>query len=356
MKFADAARLGIGATRVRLTGKRIPLAAMWALTNRCDALCSYCATPFRAQAELSTSQALDLLESLTQMGCQQISFTGGEPLLRDDLPTLLQTAGQLGIRTHLETNGHRLPDQIHTLLSVDHILIAIEGEEAIHNTLREPNSYSKAIAGIEASLRHDIETSITSVLTSTNLGELDAILALAERYGIGLTVRLPGNHPTFERAPPLKSEASPAEIRHALQFLIAARREGRPVAISEKTLHTLLEWDDYEQLTSPDPHRDQHCLAGVGHVYIDVDGRLYPCREMVGRTPGVSLLDYSLSTSLERLNCESCQACATADLVERNHALNLNPSTLWSWVADHGWPWARLRSPSEVPADSDSSG
>ena len=71
----------------------------WEVTRRCNLKCLHC----RASAknipyfdELDTSEALSLVSSFTQMGTPLIIFTGGEPLLRQDIFELLASTAKMG--------------------------------------------------------------------------------------------------------------------------------------------------------------------------------------------------------------------------------------------------------------------
>jgi Predicted Fe-S oxidoreductases len=86
----------------------LPLWLLAELTYRCPLQCPYCSNPldFAAQGqELSTAQWFKVMAEAREMGAAQIGFSGGEPLVRQDLAELIGEARRLGYYTNLITSG-----------------------------------------------------------------------------------------------------------------------------------------------------------------------------------------------------------------------------------------------------------
>ncbi|MDD2473382.1 MAG: radical SAM protein, partial [Methanoculleus sp.] len=81
----------------------------WNLTDRCNLACAHCYSrsgpACGTEEELSTGEALTLIENFAAAGVPLILFSGGEPLLREALPELARAAANRGLRTALSTNG-----------------------------------------------------------------------------------------------------------------------------------------------------------------------------------------------------------------------------------------------------------
>ena len=76
-----------------------PLWLLAELTYRCPLHCVFCYNPTqhaRLQNEMSTAQWVDVMRQARTLGAAQLGFSGGEPLLRDDLEELVQEARHLG--------------------------------------------------------------------------------------------------------------------------------------------------------------------------------------------------------------------------------------------------------------------
>jgi MoaA/NifB/PqqE/SkfB family radical SAM enzyme len=89
-----------------------PLRMDLALTFRCQNDCVHCyAGGPHETAELSTTQWKSVIDKLSEIGVFILTFTGGEPTLREDLPELLLYAQHKGMVTGLISNGRRLKDK-----------------------------------------------------------------------------------------------------------------------------------------------------------------------------------------------------------------------------------------------------
>ncbi|MCA1854098.1 MAG: radical SAM protein, partial [Beggiatoa sp.] len=85
-----------------------PLWLLAELTYACPLQCSYCSNPVdfaRVKTELTTEEWHRVLTEARAMGATQLGFSGGEPLVRRDLETLIAHARALGYYTNLITSG-----------------------------------------------------------------------------------------------------------------------------------------------------------------------------------------------------------------------------------------------------------
>lgn len=90
----------------------VPLRMDLALTFRCQNNCVHCyAGGPHETVELSTEQWKRVIDRVHEIGVFIVTFTGGEPTLRDDLPELLLYAQNKGVVSGLVTNGRRLRDK-----------------------------------------------------------------------------------------------------------------------------------------------------------------------------------------------------------------------------------------------------
>jgi organic radical activating enzyme len=84
----------------------------------------------RVERELTTEEWMIVLDKAWQFGIPHVIFTGGEPTLREDLPTLIAHAEKVGQVTGLLTDGLKLADKdyLNTLLQtgLDHVMIVFQ--------------------------------------------------------------------------------------------------------------------------------------------------------------------------------------------------------------------------------------
>ncbi|MDG1493904.1 MAG: radical SAM protein, partial [Luminiphilus sp.] len=113
-----------------------PLWLLAELTYRCPLQCPYCSNPVElasAGAELSTEDWFRVLQQARKMGAAQLGFSGGEPLVRQDLELLVAEARRLGFYSNLITSGVGLTsDRVGALreAGLDHIQISFQSTDS----------------------------------------------------------------------------------------------------------------------------------------------------------------------------------------------------------------------------------
>jgi len=85
------------------SGSRIPLTLAHMVTFRCNMRCHYCDYWRRSSEEMSLKEIFQMLEECSELGILSYTATGGEPLLREDLPEIFERASDLGLYTILFT-------------------------------------------------------------------------------------------------------------------------------------------------------------------------------------------------------------------------------------------------------------
>jgi len=152
-----------------------PLRMDMALTFRCQNNCVHCYTggPHETE-ELTTEQWKMVIDRLHQIGVFILTFTGGEPTLRDDLPELLLYAQNKGMVTGLITNGRRLRDKnyVKTLekVGLDFVQVTLESHKAeIHDLMTETKgSWKETVAGIKNIIPSKIYATTNTTLSQHN--------------------------------------------------------------------------------------------------------------------------------------------------------------------------------------------
>jgi len=153
-----------------------PLRMDMALTFRCQNDCGHCyAGGPHETLELTTAQWKTAVDRLNEVGVFILTFTGGEPTLRDDLPELLLYAQKKGMVTGLITNGRRLkdPEYVATLekSGLDFVQITLESYKAdVHDAMtKSAGSWKETVEGIRNAAQSKLYVS-----TNTTLGKQNA--------------------------------------------------------------------------------------------------------------------------------------------------------------------------------------
>ena len=79
---------------------RVPVVIVWNVTNRCNLNCLHChqaSSSSLQKKELSTNEAFRIIDYLSDVGLSILTFSGGEPLVRNDIYDLIQRASDNGL-------------------------------------------------------------------------------------------------------------------------------------------------------------------------------------------------------------------------------------------------------------------
>lgn len=157
------------------------------ITNRCNLRCRMCQIPLGDSAEMSTRDWKELISDAAALHPASIVFSGGEPLLREDIFELIAYANKFKINTCLVSNGTLIDDDVAGQLSASGIgvvNVSIEGEEEIHDYLRGDGNYRKACEALLNLSRYKIETTIAAIVCRHNYKSLPYVMKLANEMGV----------------------------------------------------------------------------------------------------------------------------------------------------------------------------
>lgn len=175
-------------------GLRSPVNLTWEVTFACNLRCRHClsASDEPAPDELTTGEALDLVGQLHGAGVFQINFGGGEPFLRPDFEEILAACHGKGIMTCISTNGTLLnPERVARLAASRLVAIQVSLDGASRQTcdaIRGQGVFDRAVEAVRLLAASSIPTSINTVLTAQNAGEIPALHELARSLGVSLRV------------------------------------------------------------------------------------------------------------------------------------------------------------------------
>ena len=141
---------------------------------------------------MSTRQIMHLIDQLADLGALALSFTGGEPTLRKDLPDLIYHTGVVhGFMNGMATNGYLLPKLFkdHNLEGLDYILLSLDYPKAeLHNKMRGIKVFDKVLESIKLANKNDIKPIISTVVMKDNLKYLENMCELAENLNCSIEI------------------------------------------------------------------------------------------------------------------------------------------------------------------------
>ena len=164
---------------------------VWNCTRQCNLHCIHCyasAGSQKASEEMSTEAGKTFIRDLADFGVPVLLFSGGEPLLREDLFELVSLARGRGIRLALSTNGTLITEAIASKFShlgFAEVGISLDGIGVSNDRFRGKNGvYQDALNGIRNCITAGLRVSLRLTVTRFNYKEIPAIFRLIEVEGI----------------------------------------------------------------------------------------------------------------------------------------------------------------------------
>jgi radical SAM protein with 4Fe4S-binding SPASM domain len=168
-----------------------PLRMDFALTFKCQNDCVHCYTggPHETE-ELTTEEWKRVIDRVHGVGVFIITFTGGEPTLREDLPELLQYAQKTGVVTGLVTNGRRLKDKeyVKTLeqAGLDFVQVTLESHKPqVHDSMTKARgSWKETVTGIKNAVASQIYVTTNTTLSNYNARDFLETIDFIKSLGV----------------------------------------------------------------------------------------------------------------------------------------------------------------------------
>lgn len=164
---------------------------VWNITRRCNLKCVHCyaqATKEAESNELTTPEGKKLIDDLAAFGVPVLLFSGGEPLVRKDLPDLAEYAVQKGMRAVISTNGTLITPQMARKLKdigLSYVGISLDGMASINDTFRGvKGAFNAAMKGIENCQAVGIKVGLRFTINKANADEIGKIFDLLEEKKI----------------------------------------------------------------------------------------------------------------------------------------------------------------------------
>ena len=312
---------------VAVESRTEPFIVSWNLTRLCNLGCGHCyldAVQRRSEAtdELSTREALDTLGQLAELAPgAMLVLTGGEPLMRKDLPELVRRSAQLGLMPVIGSNGIMLDGKRAAglrALGAAGVGISLDSATAgFHDRLRGlPGAWEGARRGMQAAREVGLAVLVQTTLFEENRHELAAIADVAESAGAMVLncffLVCVGRGVT-------QTDLTPAQYEETLSCIVRLQRERPHLMIRARCapyLRRMLGLHGGEAVNSYAAWSSA-CLAGRSYLRITPQGRVTPCPyipEVVGDVTATPLREiWERHPLLMRLRTElpagKCRAC-----------------------------------------------
>lgn len=204
---------------------------VWNVTKQCNLKCIHCYSSSnlnKGQSELTTEEGLKLIDQLADYKVSSLLFSGGEPLLRKDLFTLIEYAAKKSLRTVVSTNGTLFTQQIAKDLKNAGLIyagISLDGMQHINDRFRGmPGAYEKALNAFELCKEHSLKAGLRMTLTKQNYNDLNSIFDFIDKNQI---TRACFYHLVYSGRGKdiLNSDLTHVESRNALDIILKRTKE-----------------------------------------------------------------------------------------------------------------------------------
>ena len=177
--------------RRRPAGRPVRPVVIWNLTRRCNLRCKHCYTvsaDMNFPGELTTDEALGVVDDLAGFDIPALILSGGEPLARRDFFEIAEASRRAASYLALSTNGTGVigetADRV-AAIGFDYVGISIDGIGATNDRFRgRIGAYEQALAGVRACKARGIKVGLRFTITEDNAAELPDLLALCDAEGI----------------------------------------------------------------------------------------------------------------------------------------------------------------------------
>src|SRR2546426_2289705 len=164
-----------------------PFGLLAELTYRCPLHCPYCSNPVElahTNSELTTEEWKRVIQEASDLGVLHILFSGGEPLVRKDLPELVAYAHELEMYTNLITSAIGFTRSRALELKeagLDSVQISFQADEAqLADAIAGTKAHSRKLEAARMTRELGFPLTINVVLHRENIGHLSRMIALAE--------------------------------------------------------------------------------------------------------------------------------------------------------------------------------
>lgn len=260
-----------------------PVHVWWDVTRRCNFKCRHCYSQAGqvSVTELTTAEAKGVIDQLSTMRIGYVYMLGGEPLMRPDLPELLEHFAVRDLPVMLNTNGWFVDEVWAQRLAggnVRHLRFSLDGARPdTHDRFRSaPGSFERVVAAIGFARRAGIPTiSVSFTMTKENVHEVRAVVEL-----------LAGLDVDAVQFAPVADTGRAADQQFALDAQ-DTRRVGQVLesCVSEfsKAIHVYSVDGTYDKPCTRCVHAGtvmpafMGCQAGRTCFCLDWDGNVIPC-------------------------------------------------------------------------------
>jgi radical SAM protein with 4Fe4S-binding SPASM domain len=266
-------------------GELLPHVVAWNLTRRCNLRCTHCyisAGPWEtAEAELDGAECRRVVDELLEVNpSPMLILSGGEPLVREDLPDLVSHASGQGATVVVGTNATALTAaRVRTLkdAGVSGVAVSVDSLEAgRHDAFRGgTRALERTVAALEILRANQLDFVVQTTATPANADEIPTLVDWAAEQG-AVCFNLYFLVPTGRGANLL--DLSPNRIETLLEVLVEAEERHRgTMMVRAKCAPHFMRHVHAATPDSPVLNYRTRCPCGIDYCRITPEGKVTPC-------------------------------------------------------------------------------
>jgi len=313
MNFLEKLNISLKLLQAVLFKKRFPLAVTWNITYRCNLRCSYCGAWKNKGEELDTKSIFNIIGQLAVLGTKFITFSGGEPLLKEGLGDVIEFCRNKNICVGIKSNGILVKKEIAKIKRANRIQLSLDGPQNIQDMIRGEGAHNKVIEAIETCKKEGMKVSIATVISRYNVKQISYILNIAEKYKIGVHFQPADQSLSANCDKNIRLLFGPdiKDYKKAITLLIEEKSRGNKcIDNSSAGLAHLYHW--------PYPQK-MNCFASLIFCIIEPDGKSFICDMFPNYQKYLIPMDQSFKKSFDNLSLpHPCVGCWSGLMVEFN--------------------------------------
>ena len=254
----------------------------WMTTNRCNLKCEHCYQDAAEcdSRELTKAEGKAMIEQIARAGFKIMIFSGGEPLMRDDIFELVAHAAAQGLRPVFGSNGTLITDEVARKLKeagACSMGISIDSLDAAkHDAFRGvAGAHADTLAGIEACKRAGLDFQIHTTVVDWNRDEVCDITDFAQSIGAvnhSIFFLIPVGRGKYIEETSLKVLENEALLQDIMRKAAEVDIDVKPTCAPQFTRVA-------DQLGIPTRYT-RGCLAGLTYCVVGSEGIVRPCAYM----------------------------------------------------------------------------
>ncbi len=165
-----------------------PTSLCFTVTGKCNQRCRHCGVKQSwGERDMSTEKMLSVIDEVGRAKVFNVSIFGGEPLVKKDLPALLERFRKYKIKISMNTNATLMTDKMAKMLIKDFnirsYVVSIDGAKGTHERQRGKNTFDRAVAGIKNIIKYGGQALLSFTVTKLNIGDIEKVVKLGKEIG-----------------------------------------------------------------------------------------------------------------------------------------------------------------------------